>query len=151
MIFAPKVSAESSIKCNFSFEAIFLSFFQSAILPIRFGTRIALVFLVIFFLIKSGLICKVLTFTSTKTGTRSFNIIDETAVPKFKQGVITSLPFFKFKHFKANINAEDPELTITPYFLPKIFAILFSKVATDTPICVVFFKVLFTANISSLL
>ena len=31
----------------------------------------------------------------------------ETAVPKFKHGVITSSPGFKFKTFRANIIAED--------------------------------------------
>ena len=42
--------------------------------------------------------------------------MEETAVPKFKHGVIISLPAFKLSDFKAKINADEPELTIRPYF-----------------------------------
>ena len=42
--------------------------------------------------------------------------IAETAVPKFKQGVITSLPLGRFKTLKASVSADDPEFTIRPYF-----------------------------------
>ena len=76
-------------------------------------------------------------------------VIEDTAVPKFKQGVIISLPFLKFIAFKANSKADDPELTIKPNFLENNFEILFSKELTDLPIWVEFFKVFKTAFISS--
>ena len=67
-------------------------------------------------------------------GLRLLNIIEEIAVPKFKQGVIISLPFLKFMTLKAKIKADEPELTIKPYFFEKNFDILVSKVFTAKPI-----------------
>ena len=78
------------------------------------------------------------------------SIIDDTAVPKFKQGVIISSPFLKFKTLVANIKAEEPELTIRPYLFENNLAILCSNLATASPICVVFFNLFRTAFISSL-
>ena len=65
-------------------------------------------------------------------------MIEETAVPKFKQGVIISLPFLKFITLKAKIKADEPELTIRPYFFEKNFDILVSKASTALPILVEF-------------
>ena len=45
----------------------------------------------------------------------------------FKQGVIISSFFFIFKILKARIIAEEPELTIIPYFFENMLAILFSN------------------------
>ena len=60
--------------------------------------------------------------------------MEETAVPKFKHGVIISLPAFKLSDFKAKINADEPELTIRPYFFPNILEIFLSNVNTALPI-----------------
>ena len=56
----------------------------------------------------------------------------------------------KFNDSIASIMAEEPELTIRPYFLLNSFAIFFSKLNTFFPICVEFFRTLMTAWISSL-
>ena len=80
------------------------------------------------------LICKVLTSTSANIGFAPDNIIDETAVPKFKHGVTTSSPFLIFKTFVASVKADDPELTIKPYFLANNLEIFVSKFKTDFPI-----------------
>ena len=71
---------------------------------------------------------------STNIGLIPKCISDDTAVPKFKQGVITSLFFFKFNTCIASIIADEPELTINPYFLENFFAIFFSNSFTDLPI-----------------
>ena len=65
-----------------------LIFFQSGTFPIKFGITIPLVFLVIFFSILFISICKDSISISARTGVAPLNIIDETAVPKFKQGEI---------------------------------------------------------------
>ena len=95
-ILAPRVSAESSIIFKLYFFAIDFILFQSGIFPIKLGTRIAFVFFDIFFSILLASIWRVLISQSTKTGFKLLSIIEETAVPKFKQGVITSLPLLKF-------------------------------------------------------
>ena len=46
---------------------------------------------------------------------------------------MTSEPFFKFKDEIANKFADDPELTINPYFLPKSLQIFFSNFFTFFP------------------
>ena len=48
-------------------------------------------------------------------------------VEKVKAGVIILLPLGKFKAANASRQAEDPEFTNTPYFLPNSFAIFFSN------------------------
>ena len=87
---------------------------------------------------------------STKIGFKLLNIIDDIAVPKFKQGVIISLSFLKSITFRASVKAEDPELTIKPNFFENNFEIFCSKLLTDLPICVDSFRVFITALISLL-
>jgi len=42
-------------------------------------------------------------------------------------GVSTLAPLGSFRHARANKQADEPELTNTPYFLPKCFAIFSSN------------------------
>ena len=149
LIFAPKVSAESSINFRLYLFAIFLIDGQFGMLPMRLGTNIAEVFLFIFSVINFSSICKVYLSTSTNIGFRPLMTSEDIAVPKFKQGIITSLPFLRFKILSAKRIADDPEFTIIPYFLLKIFATFFSKSKTFFDICVVLFKQFITALTSS--
>jgi phosphate transport system substrate-binding protein len=48
-------------------------------------------------------------------------------VENVQAGVNTLVPFFKFKHAKANKQADEPELTKTPNFFPNNFETLFSN------------------------
>ena len=79
LIVDPKVSAESSLQIKLYFLAILLIFFQSGTLPIRFGTHIALVFLFIFFSIKSTFMQYVSVVTSTNAEV-TFLTIEEIVV-----------------------------------------------------------------------
>ena len=72
---------------------------------------------------------------------------------KVKVGVIISDPFLKSKLDKANKLADEPELTIKPYFLPKTFEIFFSNSFTEGPsirLIDLFFNTSRDAAISSL-
>src|SRR3989344_1399903 len=75
-----------------------------------------------------------------------------TVVAKVKTGVITSEPLGKLRTDKARRLAEDPEFTITPYFLLKRRAILRSNSLTALPgaILVGLLKTSLTARISGL-
>ena len=128
------MSAESSIIFNLYLFANCLIFSQLGILPIKLGINKALVLLVIFSSIFLISICNVSISQSTKIGLKLLSTIADTAVPKFKQGVIISLFFLKSITFKASVKAEDPELTIKPNFLANNFEIFFSKTLTDLPI-----------------
>ena len=68
-----------------------------------------------------------------KWGTRPSWYIGATVVEKVNVGVITSDPFFKPKEARANKLADDPELTIRPYFFPNDFEILLSRLFTAGP------------------
>ena len=59
--------------------------------------------------------------------------IGATVVEKVKFGVMISDPFLKLKDERANKLAEEPELTIRPYFLPKILHTVFSNSLTFSP------------------
>ena len=131
---APKVSAESSITNNLCLFAICLIFFQSGRLPIKLGIKSAFVLLVILDSILFISICKVSISQSTKIGIRFDKVIEEIAVPKFRQGTIISLPFLKSITLSAKIKADEPELTIKPNFFANNLEILFSKSFTDLPI-----------------
>ena len=56
-----------------------------------------------------------------------------TVVEKVKFGVIISEFFLKFKDAIASRFAEDPELTIKPYFFPNKDETFFSKILTFLP------------------
>jgi hypothetical protein len=53
-----------------------------------------------------------------------------TVVENVRFGVIISLPLLKLKALRESRFADDPELTISAYFLPNIFATFFSKIFT---------------------
>ena len=70
---------------------------------------------------------------------------------KVKLVVIISEPFLKLNEAKASKFAEEPELTIKPYFFPKIFETFFSNIFTFFPSVndkLLFFRTSITALIS---
>ena len=121
------MSAESSITIRLYLSAIFLISGQSQRLPIRFGAKIATVFLFIAFSIISTSIQYVKGSTSTKTGTKLFLIKQPTDVPNVSAGVITSPSTGKLNDSMPINNAEEPELTYKHSFLLNNFAISFSN------------------------
>ena len=119
------VSAESSIRIMSSLPIWIkpsLSAFQFGLLPIRLGIISALTSSSIAANTSSILAQYVVKSTSTNTGTSPNWIIGANVVEKVQAGVITLQPFGKFKAAIASKHAEDPELTNTPYFLPKNLA-----------------------------
>ena len=71
-------------------------------------------------------------FSSTpiKCGTRPNWYIGATVVAKVREGVIISLPFLKLNELSPNKFADEPELTIKPYFFPNMFATVLSNFLT---------------------
>ena len=75
-------------------------------------------------------------------------------VEKVNVGVIISYPFLKLKDAKPSKLADEPELTIIPYFFPNNFTIFFSNSFTDGPstkLRVFLLRTLVAADISLLL
>ena len=79
--------------------------------------------------------------------------IGATVVENVRFGVITSDPFLKLKDDKPKRFAEEPELTINPYFFPNNLDTVFSSFFTFGPsisVRLLFFKTSSTAFISLL-
>ena len=110
-----------------------LSMTQSGLLPARFGTKMALVFAVIFETICSTEGTNVLTSTSQNTGLRSSWHKGATVVEKVQAGVITSSPLFKPAIKSARMFALLPLLQKMPNSLPKYRLTSSSKRAVRGP------------------